>query len=200
MPGLGATDPADLEAQACAELGFSRQLEHPRRMSPYPGVGGHPAPPLPLPTVTTTTTTTSSEVTKSLQYLACTTLALLSGNEEAASSLSDGAMQKKHVLTQVFRAYDNCGSGTLSSDEAGALFADLARSMVILRLVILEDGDKVDTTGMTRKNWNKQSNTLSLIGLGRSADVSAYFIPELGIALDAGMHVSSLGSIRWVIK
>ena len=24
MPGIGATDPADLEAQACAELGFSR--------------------------------------------------------------------------------------------------------------------------------------------------------------------------------
>ena len=25
MPGLGATDPADLEAQACAELSFSRR-------------------------------------------------------------------------------------------------------------------------------------------------------------------------------
>jgi hypothetical protein len=40
MPGLGATDPADLEAQACAELGFSRRLEQPRRISPYPGFGG----------------------------------------------------------------------------------------------------------------------------------------------------------------
>ena len=29
MPGLGATDPADLEAQACAELGFSWRLEQP---------------------------------------------------------------------------------------------------------------------------------------------------------------------------
>jgi len=36
------------------------------------------------------------------------------------------------------------------------------------------------------------SNSLSLVGLGRSADASAYFIPELGIALDAGLHVSSL--------
>jgi hypothetical protein len=27
MPGIGATDPADLEAQARAELGFSRRLE-----------------------------------------------------------------------------------------------------------------------------------------------------------------------------
>ena len=29
MPGLGATDPANLEAQARAELGFSRRLEQP---------------------------------------------------------------------------------------------------------------------------------------------------------------------------
>jgi hypothetical protein len=40
MPGLGATDPADLEAQACAELGVSRRLEQPRRISPYPGLSG----------------------------------------------------------------------------------------------------------------------------------------------------------------
>jgi hypothetical protein len=32
MPDLGATDPADLEAKARAELGFSRQLEQPRRV------------------------------------------------------------------------------------------------------------------------------------------------------------------------
>ena len=40
MPGLGATDPADLEAQDRAELDFSRRLKQPRRISPYPGVGG----------------------------------------------------------------------------------------------------------------------------------------------------------------
>ncbi len=40
MPGLGATDPADLEAQARAELSFSRRLEQPRRILPYPGLGG----------------------------------------------------------------------------------------------------------------------------------------------------------------
>lgn len=47
-----------------------------------------------------------------------------------------------------------------------------------LRRVILEDGGK--------------KSSISLIGLGRSADASAYFLPELGIALDAGLHVSSL--------
>jgi hypothetical protein len=40
MPGIGAMDPSDLEAQVCAELGFSRRLEHARRISPYPGLGG----------------------------------------------------------------------------------------------------------------------------------------------------------------
>jgi len=33
---------------------------------------------------------------------------------------------------------------------------------------------------------------LSLVGLGRSADVSAYFLPELGICLDAGIFVKSI--------
>ena len=41
MPDLGATDPADLEAKARAELGFSRQLEQPRRVAPHPFLGGN---------------------------------------------------------------------------------------------------------------------------------------------------------------
>jgi len=287
-------------------------------------------------------TSSSEDVTQALQYLASTTLALLSGNEDAASSLSDGAARKKHVVSRVFRAYDDCGSGTLSAVEAQSLFVDLARSMVIelskganydelsrdnnndgnvaqmkaaqaharrvladdeagntidrvakklllmadidgdgrinlqelaqlfetifeanlgvsrsddiddndddattkyrvpsgkfpqplralagslqllpprertdaseaakrselwnmgvpgddhtLRRVILEDGDNYDAISDTKttKQRKKQSNSLSLIGLGRSADASAYFIPELGIALDAGLHVSSI--------
>ncbi len=40
MPGLGAMDPANLKAQARAELEFSRWLEQPRRISPYPGLCG----------------------------------------------------------------------------------------------------------------------------------------------------------------
>ena len=44
MPDLGATDPADLEAKARAELGFSRQLKQPRRVAPQPFLGctGYP--------------------------------------------------------------------------------------------------------------------------------------------------------------
>lgn len=66
-----------------------------------------------------------------------------------------------------------------------------------LRRVILEDGESsAEESGgkKKKKKKQKQSNSLSLIGLGRSADASAYFIPELGIALDAGLHVSSLRS------
>jgi hypothetical protein len=40
MPGIGATNPANLEAQACAELGFSRWLKQPQRILPYSGLGG----------------------------------------------------------------------------------------------------------------------------------------------------------------
>ena len=40
MPGLGATDCANLESQARAELGFSRWLVQPQRISWYPGFGG----------------------------------------------------------------------------------------------------------------------------------------------------------------
>ena len=281
----------------------------------------------------TTTISSSPEIQQALQSLASTTLALLSGDEEAAKSLTGGANQKKKVITQVFSAYDVCESGTLSVEEARTLFVDLSRSMVVelskgtsssssqddnkeevkaaqaharrvldqdeemntidrvarklllmadkdrdgkinlkelaelfemvfeanlgsnstayeysttsyddndttttstrvpsgtfpqplralagslqllpprersdaieaaersiiwnegvpgddhsLRRVILEDDDEANTK-------KKKQNSLSLIGLGRSADASAYFIPELGIALDAGLHVSSL--------
>ena len=40
MPAIGGTDPADLVARARAELGFSRQLEQPRRVAPPPRFGG----------------------------------------------------------------------------------------------------------------------------------------------------------------
>ncbi len=40
MPDIGGTDPADLVARARAELGFSRLLEQPRRVTPLPRFGG----------------------------------------------------------------------------------------------------------------------------------------------------------------
>ena len=40
MPGPGATDPADLQAHARANLGLSRQLEQTRREAPHPFHGG----------------------------------------------------------------------------------------------------------------------------------------------------------------
>jgi hypothetical protein len=40
MPTIGATDPADLELKACADLGFSRRLEQTHRISPPPSLGG----------------------------------------------------------------------------------------------------------------------------------------------------------------
>lgn len=40
MPGLGATDPADLMAQARREAGLTRELQQPRRATPHPSRGG----------------------------------------------------------------------------------------------------------------------------------------------------------------
>ena len=40
MPGIGATDSADLVAQARAETGLSRQLKQTRRELPHPRDGG----------------------------------------------------------------------------------------------------------------------------------------------------------------
>jgi transposase len=40
MPAIGGTDPADLEARARVELGFSRLLEQPRCVAPPPRFGG----------------------------------------------------------------------------------------------------------------------------------------------------------------
>jgi hypothetical protein len=40
MPDPRATDPADLQAHACAHLGLSRQLEQTRCKTPHPSLGG----------------------------------------------------------------------------------------------------------------------------------------------------------------
>jgi hypothetical protein len=45
MPAIGGTDPADLEAKACAELGFRGSLSSPGALRPPPrfgGSGGYP--------------------------------------------------------------------------------------------------------------------------------------------------------------
>merc|ERR1719191_1839304 len=72
----------------------------------------------------------SDEVTAAVSSLAEITLALLTGNEEAARALAGGAVQKKETVTRVFAAYDDCKSGTLSYEEAQALFTRLARCIV----------------------------------------------------------------------
>lgn len=44
MPGLGATDPADIMAVARREMGFSRQLQTHMRTAPHPSNGGNAFP------------------------------------------------------------------------------------------------------------------------------------------------------------
>jgi len=40
LPSVSATDPADLQAHARAQLGLSRELEQARRVTPHPSHGG----------------------------------------------------------------------------------------------------------------------------------------------------------------
>jgi ribonuclease Z len=227
----------------------------------------------------------SDEVVAAVSSLAATTLALLAGDEAAATALAGSAQQKREKIKLAFSAYDHCGSGTLACEEAKALFTKLARSIVEELAAsastrdtarknarrILDDDDKrgiinrvatkllllADVDGDGRVNLMELSNLfdtvqraqnsspetfpqplralagslqllppgvgkdaseaehaaewhvgvpgddhtlrlvdigkgLSVVGLGRSADASAYFLPELGIVFDAGIHVKSL--------
>ncbi|KAG7365154.1 beta-lactamase-like protein [Nitzschia inconspicua] len=246
---------------------------------------------------------------QALASLAAATLALLAGDEEAAEALTGSS--KQQLIQQAFQAYDVCDSGTLSVEEARALFVDLARNMVTdlatpskdrlqeklasyqptksaipgaarahakrvlamdesgntieriaTKLLLLADGDRdgkvsmaelanlfdtvYDANKLNNKDnrnstvetfpqplralagslqllpaiegndaahaasktleWNigvpgddhtlrrveLEKDKLSIVGLGRSADASSYFLPELGIVLDAGIHVKSI--------
>lgn len=255
---------------------------------------------------------------QALASLAATTLALLAGDEEAAEGLSGDKHSKRQLVQQAFQAYDVCESGTLSVEEARALFVDLARNMVTdlatpsqdrvhqqqlasyqptskskvipgaarahaqrvlamdengntieriaTKLMLLADanqdgkvslnelanlfdtvyqankmrddsdvnddndseiqtfpqplralagslqllpaveGNKASHAASKTLEWNigvpgddhtlrrveLEKGKLSIVGLGRSADASSYFLPELGIVLDAGMHVKSI--------
>jgi ribonuclease Z len=72
----------------------------------------------------------SEDVRATVESLAGITLALLAGDEAAAAALAGGAEQKRETVRKALAAYDVCESGTLSRDEAEALFANLARSIV----------------------------------------------------------------------
>jgi len=228
----------------------------------------------------------TQDTVDALSSLAQTILALLSGDEAEARSLCGTAARKRELVENIFRAY---GSGTLSVDEARALFVDLARSIVrkiasgsdgdhgevarsharrvldadengtntiervATKLLILADknndgrvdiqelagmfdtfqkaqagnvetfpkplralagslqllppteGTEVTEAASKAPFWHvgvpgddhtlrrvELEKGLSIVGLGRSADASAYFLPELGIVLDSGFHVKSL--------
>ncbi len=274
----------------------------------------------PLEVATALSSSPPPDAEKALASLAATTLALLAGDEQAAEALAGGARGKQELIHQAFEAYDVCESGILSTEEARALFVDLARNLVTdlatpsenrtrtqqlasyqpspdkapipgaaraharrvldmdeqgntieriatkLLLMADPDGDgrvslpelanlfdtmyavnmpkgagSVDNDNDTSNiiqtfpqplralagslqlipavegrdvtkaasraiNWNLgipgddhtlrrvelENGKLSIVGLGRSADASAYFLPELGIVLDAGIQVKSL--------
>jgi len=239
-----------------------------------------------------TSSAPTPEAERALASLAATTLALLSGDEEAAETLSGDAAQKRELIHQTFTAYDVCESGTLDAEEARSLFIDLARSIITeianstsggevarshakrvlaqdekgtntieriasklllmadtdvdgkisiielanlfdvvrsaqaetttgevlqtfpqplralagsLQLLPKKEGRNVTEAASKTSNYNvgvpgddhtlrrvEIEKGLSIVGLGRSADASTYFLPEIGIVFDAGIHVKSI--------
>ena len=225
------------------------------------------------------------DVLDAIGKLAGITVAMLAGDEEAAVALAGGAETKQETIAKTLAAFDDCSSGTLSRDEAQALFTSLARSIVTelaegantrsgaraharrvladdergtidrvaSKLLLLADADgdgKVSLTELAglfdvvqrapRTNvfpqplralagslqllpptegtdvtsaprgeaWHvgrpgddhslktiEFDKGLSVVGLGRSADASAYFLPELGIVFDCGIHVKSINPL-----
>ena len=70
------------------------------------------------------------DVLDAIGKLAGITVAMLAGDEEAAVALAGGAETKQETIAKTLAAFDDCSSGTLSRDEAQALFTSLARSIV----------------------------------------------------------------------
>mmetsp|Transcript_12420 Transcript_12420/g.19122 ORF Transcript_12420/g.19122 Transcript_12420/m.19122 type:complete len:528 (+) Transcript_12420:118-1701(+) len=230
-------------------------------------------------------TAAPSAAEEAISTLASTTVAMLAGDEQSAKSLAGDSSNKRKMIQDAFAAYDVCESGTLSVEEAQALFTNLARSIVeelattseitavaqaharrvlaadeagdtigrvATKLLMLADADHdgkislpelaemfetVHNAGKggpkmtfpqplralagslqllppseaaafstraeewhlgvpgddhTLRQVSLEDDRLTLVGLGRSADASAYFVPELGIVFDAGIHVKSL--------
>eukprot|EP00529_Nitzschia_sp_RCC80_P010297 CAMPEP_0113524778 /NCGR_PEP_ID=MMETSP0014_2-20120614/46392_1 /TAXON_ID=2857 /ORGANISM="Nitzschia sp." /LENGTH=761 /DNA_ID=CAMNT_0000422901 /DNA_START=164 /DNA_END=2445 /DNA_ORIENTATION=+ /assembly_acc=CAM_ASM_000159 len=111
----------------------------------------------------------SVETEKALSSLAATFLALLVGDEDAATSLSKDKHHKKSLIHDVFQAYDVCDSGTLSREEARRLFVDLARNIVT---DLATPSDDREEPCVSESN-NKSSNNNSQEGGGDSSNSSS---------------------------
>eukprot|EP00529_Nitzschia_sp_RCC80_P010377 CAMPEP_0113452118 /NCGR_PEP_ID=MMETSP0014_2-20120614/6684_1 /TAXON_ID=2857 /ORGANISM="Nitzschia sp." /LENGTH=759 /DNA_ID=CAMNT_0000343485 /DNA_START=213 /DNA_END=2489 /DNA_ORIENTATION=+ /assembly_acc=CAM_ASM_000159 len=114
----------------------------------------------------------SVETEKALSSLAATFLALLVGDEDAATSLSKDKHHKKSLIHDVFQAYDACDSGTLSREEARRLFVDLARNIVTDLATPSDDREEPFVSDSNKSN-NRSSNNNSQKGGGDSSTSSS---------------------------
>lgn len=225
----------------------------------------------------------ASLVETAVRSLADVTLALLTNDEAAADALFADKLARQTAVRTALDGFDVCRSGTLSRDEAEALFARLARCIVTelaegkgsapehartharrlleddargtitrvaTKLLLLADADEDGRVSLTElaglfdavrsapdaatfpqalralagslqllplsesataaaaadlsQEWHVgvpgddhtlrtvQCDGFSVVGIGRSADASAYFVPEFGVCFDAGLSVASL--------
>ena len=102
----------------------------------------------------------ANQAEQAVTSLAATTVALLAGDEEAALELAGSAVRKRQLINDAFRAYDVCESGTLSVEEAKALFTNLARSIVV-ELASKDDEDEEGTMEEEIKAKSRSSKSKS---------------------------------------
>lgn len=110
-------------------------------------------------------------------------------------------------LTELAGLFDVVHKATTPSGNAIETFPQPLRALAgSLQLLPKTEGVQIsDYDHSKASEWNlgvpgddhtlrcvKLEDGLSVVGLGRSADASAYFLPELGIVFDAGIQVKSL--------
>lgn len=112
------------------------------------------------------------------------------------------------IAAQLWALADESGDGTLTKKDLARTF-DAIRSdehpldsilgslqLLPPHLRAVEDYEgeswHADTPGDARvlKRW--RARDFSIVGIGRSADASAYYLPELDVVLDAGLSVKSI--------
>ena len=136
-------------------------------------------------------------------------------NDEAGNTI-------ERTATKLLLMADKDKDGRISLAELAGLFdtifaANAGRNRVetfpqplramagSLQLIPAIEGTDATEAASKAINWNigvpgddhtlrrvELQKGLSIVGLGRSADASSYFLPELGIVLDAGIHVKSI--------
>ena len=168
-------------------------------------------------TTTTTTTTSSADASAGERFFHMGQVAR-SHARRVLDEDEKGTNTIERVATKLLLLADKNHDGRVNLRELAEMFDTLHAAPRIetfpqplralagsLQLLPPTEGKQVAEAASIASDWHvgvpgddhtlrrvELEKGLSIVGLGRSADASAYFLPELGIVLDAGFHAKSL--------